>query len=75
MTSKQKYPGYEALTSYLKRDKKSFWGFLRHCRDALVATKPVTSRWHDLDTSWCRRFLEEAEKLLNENDFNKLEKQ
>ncbi|KAF0336925.1 hypothetical protein F8M41_016581 [Gigaspora margarita] len=30
---------------------------------------------HDLDLSWSRHFLEEAKKLLNENDFNKLEEQ
>ncbi|CAG8548399.1 13054_t:CDS:2, partial [Dentiscutata heterogama] len=72
MTSEQKYPGYEKLTSYLKRDKKSFWGFLHRCRDTIVTTASATSRWHDLDTSWCDRFLAEAKELLNSNDFNNL---
>ncbi|KAF0492533.1 hypothetical protein F8M41_021656 [Gigaspora margarita] len=58
------------ITCLREYENKSFWGFLLRCRDAATL---VTSRWHELDLSWCRHSLEE--KLLNENDFNKLEKQ
>ncbi|CAG8594371.1 16518_t:CDS:2 [Cetraspora pellucida] len=63
MSSEQLYPGYEELTSYLTRHKKSFWGFLLCHRDVIVATTPVTSRWPDLDKTWCDRFLAETRKL------------
>ncbi|CAG8519976.1 3422_t:CDS:2 [Diversispora eburnea] len=76
MTSEQKYPGYEELTSYLTRSRdKSFWSFLLYCRDAIVATTSPTSRWYDLDNFWYKCFLVEAKELLNQNDFNNLEKQ
>ncbi|CAG8594813.1 10679_t:CDS:2 [Diversispora eburnea] len=54
----------ELITSYLKEYKnKSFWGFLLLTRDAIVPTTPLTSRWYDLDKTWCDRFLSEARKL------------
>ncbi|CAG8663370.1 7187_t:CDS:1, partial [Diversispora eburnea] len=62
----EKYPGYEELTSYLSRDKNSFWGFLYSHRDALVviaATSSTTPRWRDLDNAWATNFIEEARKF------------
>jgi hypothetical protein len=73
MTSEQKYPGYEELTSYLTQSKdKSFWSFLLRCRDTIVATTPTTSRRKNLDNTWIQYFLTEAKELLNPNEFNNL---
>ncbi|CAG8799715.1 31610_t:CDS:2, partial [Gigaspora margarita] len=44
--------------------KQIFLLLLHHYQDAIVATTPVASRWHDPDTSWCRRFLEESKKVI-----------
>ncbi|CAG8697162.1 24921_t:CDS:2 [Dentiscutata erythropus] len=64
MYSEQNYPGYEALITYLTRSRnKSFLGFLRRCRDVIVATTSATSRWVDLDHTWAVRFISEAGKL------------
>ncbi|CAG8629287.1 5568_t:CDS:2, partial [Diversispora eburnea] len=64
MTSEQKYPGYDELTSYLMRSRgKSFYYFLRHYRDAIVSATSATFLWRDLDKTWCDRFLAEARKL------------
>ncbi|CAG8773750.1 23950_t:CDS:2, partial [Dentiscutata erythropus] len=64
MTSEQKYPGYEELTSYLTRSRdKSFWGFLHRCRDTIVTTTSATSRRQDLEATWVSNFLLETRKL------------
>ncbi|CAG8432885.1 4714_t:CDS:2 [Diversispora eburnea] len=64
MSSEQNYLGYEALITYLTRSRnKSFWGFLRRCRDAIVATTSATSHWVDLDNLWAARFMHEATKF------------
>ncbi|CAG8743645.1 20270_t:CDS:2, partial [Racocetra persica] len=76
MSSEQKYPGYEELTSYLTRSRdKSFWGFLHRCRDTIVTTTSATSLGRDLDKSWCDHFLAEVKERFNQNDFNNIEKQ
>ncbi|CAG8437820.1 6017_t:CDS:2 [Dentiscutata heterogama] len=54
MTFKQKYPSYKKLASYLKRDKKSFLGFLLCYQDTIVATTSATSRRQDLEYTWIR---------------------
>ncbi|CAG8690913.1 18219_t:CDS:2, partial [Acaulospora morrowiae] len=65
MTSEQKYPGYEELSSYLTQSKnKSFWGFLLRCRDAIIATTLADSRWKDLDDKWATNFITEARTLV-----------
>ncbi|CAG8640386.1 765_t:CDS:2, partial [Acaulospora morrowiae] len=74
MTSQQKYPGYEELSSYLTQSKnKSFWSFLLRYRDAIVATTLADSRWRNLDNSWATNFIEEARKLERERRAKKFE--
>ncbi|CAG8609756.1 6930_t:CDS:2 [Diversispora eburnea] len=68
--------GCEELTSYLKQSgTKSFKYFLRHYRDAIVANTSPLLLWRDLNNSLRERFLVEAKKILNQNDFDNLEKQ
>ncbi|CAG8718589.1 11365_t:CDS:1, partial [Racocetra persica] len=63
MISEQKYPGYEEITSYLTRHKKSFWGFLLCHRDTIVNITSPISRRQDPEGDWVRNFLLEARKL------------
>jgi len=61
-----KYIGYNELVDYLNNHKnKSFRGFLFRYRDVIVTSSisfPITC-WQDLDNSWARKFLKEAEEL------------
>ncbi|CAG8664140.1 7567_t:CDS:1, partial [Diversispora eburnea] len=60
----EKYPGYKELISYLNQSgKKSFYYFLRHYRDVIVANTSATSREQDLEGTWVGNFLLEARKL------------
>ena len=61
------YIGYTELVEYLTNfQNKSFHGFLYQYREVIIASLislPVTSCWQDLDNSWARKFLKEAEEL------------
>ncbi|CAG8755784.1 35797_t:CDS:2, partial [Racocetra persica] len=52
MTSEQKYPGYEEITFYLMRYKKSFWGFLLCYRDTIINTTIPISHRQNLEGGW-----------------------
>ena len=61
------YVGHSELVKYLKNyQNKSFHGFLFQYQEVIVASLisfPVASCWQDLDNSWVRKFLKEAEEL------------
>ncbi|CAI2182374.1 20653_t:CDS:2 [Funneliformis geosporum] len=69
------YVGYNALVSYLRKHKnKSYCNFLKLNRDVIVVSLSSSFNSLDLDNSWVRRFLEEAEKMLSEKEFTDLKK-
>ncbi|CAG8515869.1 23478_t:CDS:2 [Cetraspora pellucida] len=69
----EKYPGFKRLHDYLKQYKiKSLLSFLVNCRDMIIDTTSVTSNWRDLNNSWNTRFINEAQTLLNPEDFKNL---
>ena len=64
------YVGYDELITYLKeRKRKTFWGFLIKSRKTIVESSlsSPASCWQDLERTWISRFLEEAEKLGDQN--------
>ena len=71
------YIGYTELVEYLKNfQNKSFRGFLYQHREVIITSLislPVTSCWQDLDNSWARKFLKEAEEL-DRSSFDTLNK-
>ncbi|CAJ0830024.1 7828_t:CDS:2 [Entrophospora sp. SA101] len=66
---------FELIKSYLNQSgNKSFYYFLRHYRDEIVATTPVSSRWKDLDNAWSTKFITGAgrfEKVKMQNSSNR----
>ncbi|CAI2201747.1 6338_t:CDS:2, partial [Funneliformis geosporum] len=72
-TNNESYPGQNILISYIKerKGKSSYRGFLNLHRDVIVfiISSSLSKDWRDLDTSWARRFLEEAKELLNQTIF------
>ncbi|CAB5199813.1 unnamed protein product [Rhizophagus irregularis] len=58
------YIGYNTLVAYLEsRTNWSYRGFLEQNHNIMVASSHSNSNWNDLDISWSRRFLTEAQKL------------
>ncbi|GET56063.1 hypothetical protein GLOIN_2v1838532 [Rhizophagus irregularis DAOM 181602=DAOM 197198] len=52
------YPGYEALSSYLKKfDNPSYRNFLDLNREEVIKSPPFTENWGGLESAWSNRFI------------------
>ncbi|RUS32612.1 hypothetical protein BC938DRAFT_474903 [Jimgerdemannia flammicorona] len=57
-----------ALVSYLKEHKVwSYIEFLKHHRDVVISSTPVSDDWAVLDGAWFRRFKGAAKELSPDN--------
>ncbi|GBB90811.1 hypothetical protein RclHR1_01790018 [Rhizophagus clarus] len=65
MSTSERYPGYEALASYLKnRETWSYRGFLVLHRDTIIASSFASNNWKDLNNMWLDHFLAQARELI-----------
>ncbi|RGB21728.1 hypothetical protein C1646_731896 [Rhizophagus diaphanus] len=52
------YPGYEALSSYLKKyDNPTYRNFLVLNREEVIKSPPFTENWGGLESAWSNRFI------------------
>ncbi|CAB4420499.1 unnamed protein product [Rhizophagus irregularis] len=59
---------YAVLVSYLQEcNKKSYDSYRKHNRDSIVDSLSPSFDSQDLDSTWSRNFLKEAERLVNKN--------
>ncbi|CAI2185338.1 8260_t:CDS:2 [Funneliformis geosporum] len=72
MSSTEHYPGYFALLSYLNEREYvnwSYYEFLTLNRDVIILSTPLNTDWNGLDGTWHRRFLNNAEMMLESKDY------
>ncbi|GES90907.1 hypothetical protein GLOIN_2v1843805 [Rhizophagus clarus] len=71
MNASESYPGQNALISYLKErgSRSSYQNFLSINHDIITTPMLPTDTWEDLDATWLRHFLKEAESLLDYETF------
>ncbi|CAG8628821.1 2134_t:CDS:2 [Dentiscutata erythropus] len=75
MSSTEHYPGYFALLSYLNEREHvdwSYYEFLILNRDVIISSPLNIEDWNGLDGTWTRRFLKNAETMLESKDFETL---
>ncbi|CAG8659537.1 9886_t:CDS:2, partial [Ambispora gerdemannii] len=75
MSSTEHYPGYAALLSYFNEREHvnwSYYEFLTLNRDVIISLPSIIKDWNGLDSTWTRRFLINAEMMLESKDFETL---
>ncbi|CAG8716381.1 21473_t:CDS:2 [Gigaspora margarita] len=75
MSSTEHYPGYFALLSYFNEREHvdwSYYEFLILNRDVMISSPLIVEDWNGLDGTWTRRFLKNAEMMLESKDFETL---
>ncbi|KAF0470061.1 hypothetical protein F8M41_025425 [Gigaspora margarita] len=75
MSSTEHYPGYFALLSYLNEHEHvdwSYYEFLILNRDVMISSPLNVEDWNGLDGTWTRRFLKNAEMMLESKNFETL---
>ncbi|GES91522.1 hypothetical protein GLOIN_2v1790294 [Rhizophagus clarus] len=63
------YAGYNVLVSYLQKyNNVSYYGFLKRNRNVMVDTLSSSFDSQDLNITWSRNFLREAERLVQDKN-------
>ncbi|RHZ48015.1 hypothetical protein Glove_562g19 [Diversispora epigaea] len=70
MSERELYTGCNALIAYLRAyNNKSYHSFLVHNRDIIISSLSMNFNWNDIDRTWIRNFLREAENFLEQKNF------